>query len=146
MLGRFDRHAPQREFGLQLGMEQLDNGCLGRVAWVIDLYLPRKCRRNGAGTRLIESLMKLWEEAGVAAARATTTEVGFAAFTSWGFTRVQGELEDQLQPVHLLLPRDRASGESSSDNSSYAADSASASSKPSSLVATSITSLSASSR
>jgi GNAT superfamily N-acetyltransferase len=110
VLGRFDRYAPQREFGLQLGMEQLDNGRLGRVAWVIDLYLPRKCRRKGAGTRLIESLMKLWEEAGAAAARATTTEVGFAAFTSWGFTRVQGELEDQLQPVHLLLPRDIAFG------------------------------------
>lgn len=105
VLGRFDRHAPQREFGLQLGTEKLDNGRPGRVAWVIDLYLPKKCRRKGAGTRLIESLLELWEQAGVAAARATTTEVGFKAFTSWGFARIQGGLKDQLQPVHLLLPR-----------------------------------------
>ena len=103
VLGRFDRHAPQREFGLQLGTEKLDNGRLGRVAWVNDLYLPKKCRRKGAGTRLIESLLELWEQAGVAAARATTTGVGFAAFTSWGFAQLQGTLEDKLQPVYPLL-------------------------------------------
>jgi GNAT superfamily N-acetyltransferase len=105
VLGRFDRHAPQREFSLQLGMEKLDSGRLGRVAWVIDLYLPKKSRRKGAGTRLVESLLELWEQAGVVAARAITTEVGFAAFTSWGFAPVEDDQEDQLQPVNLLLPR-----------------------------------------
>lgn len=105
MFGRFDRHAPQREFGLQLGTEKLDNGHLGRVAWVIDLYLPKKCRRKGAGTRLMNSLVELWAQAGVAAARATTTEVGFAAFTSWGFAQVQDDPEDELKSVHLFLSR-----------------------------------------
>lgn len=105
VLGRFDRHEPQREFSLQLGTGNLDNSHLGRVAWVIDLYLPKKRRRKGAGTRLIQSLLELWEQAGVATARATTTEIGFAAFTSWGFARVQSNLEDELRSVHLLLPR-----------------------------------------
>jgi len=105
VLGRFDRHAPQREFGLQLGTETFDGGRLGRVAWVIDLYLPKKCRRKGAGTRLIESLLELWEQAGVGAARATTTEVGFVAFTSWGFAQVRDDLGHGLQSVKLLLPR-----------------------------------------
>jgi GNAT superfamily N-acetyltransferase len=105
VLGRFDRHAPQREFGLQLGTEKLDSGRLGRVAWVIDLYLPQKSRRKGAGTRLVKSLLELWEQAGVVAARAITTDVGFAAFTSWGFAPVEDDQEDQLQPVNLLLSR-----------------------------------------
>lgn len=105
VFGRFDRRAPQREFGLQLSLEEIEDGRLGRVAWVTDLYLPERRRRQGAGTRLMDSLLELWEGVGVSAARATTTDEGFAAFTSWGFERVRSDLEDSLWPVRLQLPR-----------------------------------------
>ena len=111
VFGRFDPHAPQREFGLRLGTEKLDEGRLGRVACVTDLYLPERCRRQGAGTSLIEALLELWERARVAAVRATTTEEGHAAFSSWGFSLATPDVPaDPLRPMRLRLPRVSANG------------------------------------
>jgi GNAT superfamily N-acetyltransferase len=106
VFGRFDRRAEKREFGLQLFTEAREGGSPGVVAWVIELYLPERCRRQGAGTILMETLLELWERIGVAEARATTVGDGQSAFPSWGFEPDPRPGRDHgLLPVRLWLPR-----------------------------------------
>lgn len=106
VFGRFNPRAPQREFGLQLFTEKLDDGRVGRVAWLIDLYLPERCRRQGAGTVLIDALLHLWEQIGVVEVRATTVGDGQPAFSSWGFAADPRHPPDHgLLPLRLRLPR-----------------------------------------
>jgi GNAT superfamily N-acetyltransferase len=105
--GRFNRRAHGREFGLHLVTEELEDRDLGRVAWLIELYLPERCRRQGVGTALMEALLQLWERIGVAEARATTVGDGQSAFLSWGFTAdPRHPPEGGLLPVCLRLPRE----------------------------------------
>lgn len=105
--GRFNRRAHGREFGLHLVTEELEDGHLGRVAWLIDPYLPERCRRQGVGTALMEALLDLWERVGVAEARATTVGDGQSALPSWGFVAdPRRPPEGGLLPVRLRLPRE----------------------------------------
>jgi len=105
--GRFNRRAHRREFGLHLVTEELEDGHLGRVAWLIELYLPERCRGQGVGTALMEALLQLWERVGVAEARATTVGDGQWAFPSWGFAAdPRHPREGGLLPVRLRLPRE----------------------------------------
>lgn len=105
--GRFNRRAHDREFGLHLVTEELEDGHLGRIAWLNELYLPERCRRQGVGTALMETLLQLWERVGVAEARATTVGDGQSAFPSWGFTAdPRHPPEGGLLPVCLRLPRE----------------------------------------
>jgi len=105
--GRFNRRAHGREFGLHLVTEEFEDGHLGRVAWLIELYLPERCRRQGVGTALMEALLQLWERIGVAEARATTVGDGQWAFPSWGFADDPRRLpEDGLVSVRLRRPRE----------------------------------------
>jgi GNAT superfamily N-acetyltransferase len=114
VFGRFDPRAREREFGLQLFTERSEDGRPVRVAWVIELYLPEGCRRQGAGTALMETLLELWERIGVAEARATTVGDGQLAFPSWGFEPDPRHPRDHsLLPLHLPLPRS-GTGESDS--------------------------------
>jgi GNAT superfamily N-acetyltransferase len=104
--GRFNRRAHGREFGLHLVTEELEDGHLGRVAWMIELYLPVRCRRQGVGTALMEALLQLWERVGVGEARATTVGDGQSAFPSWGFAAdPRHPSEDGLLSVRQRLPR-----------------------------------------
>src|SRR6478609_1410844 len=73
VLGRFDTKARQREFGLELGVEE-DRHV--RVAWLIDLYIPESRRNQGFGTRLMRDLVNLWGGVGVSEARLTATADG----------------------------------------------------------------------
>lgn len=103
--GRFDRCARGREFGVHLFVETQD-GRPALIAWVIDLYLPERCRRQGGGTVLMAALLELWERIGVLEVRATTAGDGQMAFPSWGFkTDPQGGPNHGLLPVRLALPR-----------------------------------------
>ena len=105
--GRFNRRAHGREFGLHLVTEEFEDGHLGRVAWLIELYLPERCRRQSVGTALMEALLQLWERIGVAEARATTVGDGQSAFPSWGFAAdPRHPPEGGLLPVRLRLPRE----------------------------------------
>jgi GNAT superfamily N-acetyltransferase len=104
--GRFNQRARGREFSLHLVTEELEDGHPGRVAWLIELYLPERCRHQGMGTALMETLLQLWERVGVAEARATTVGDGQLAFPSWGFAAdPRHPPEDGLLPVRLQLPR-----------------------------------------
>src|SRR4029077_6324987 len=115
--GRFDRRAHGREFGLHLVTEELEDRHLGRVAWLIELYLPERRRRQGVGTALMEALLDLWERVGVAEARATTVGDGQSAFPSWGFTAdPRHPPEDGLLPLRLPLPGNRYRGMNSRGN------------------------------
>jgi GNAT superfamily N-acetyltransferase len=108
--GRFDRRAREREFGVHLFVERQD-GRPALIAWVIDLYLPERCRRQGAGTVLMAALLELWERIGVTQARAITAGDGQLAFPSWGFEAdPQGGQNHGLLPVRLALPRQRYDG------------------------------------
>jgi GNAT superfamily N-acetyltransferase len=116
--GRFDRRAYEREFGAQLFAENSEDGGLARMAWVIELYLPERCRRRGAGTGLMEALLRLWEQVGVDEVRVTTVGDGQYAFPSWGFeSDPEGGPEDGLMPLRLVLPRNRQSARSGSTGS-----------------------------
>jgi hypothetical protein len=46
VFGRFDPRAAQREFGLEIGVEESRDT---RVAWLIDLYIPERRRIRGSG-------------------------------------------------------------------------------------------------
>jgi hypothetical protein len=110
VFGRFDPRAREREFGLQILTERAADGRPDRVAWLTDLYLPKGCRRQGAGTTLIEALIHLWERVGVIEVRATTAGDGQLAFPSWGFTAdPRHRLDHSLLPLHLRLPRQAVS-------------------------------------
>lgn len=103
--GRFDERPGERDFGLLLQPEEIDDGRLVRVAWLIDLYLPKSWRRRGAGTALMEVLLELWERIGVGAVRTTATAEGRLAYLSWGFSEMSnGGTEDGLTEMRLKLP------------------------------------------
>lgn len=104
--GRFDRRTREREFGLHLFVEMQDDARPGLIAWVIDLSLPERCRRQGAGTVLMAALLELWQRIGVLEVRATTAGDGQLAFPSWGFEAdPHGGPNHGLLPVRLALPR-----------------------------------------
>lgn len=102
VFGRFDPRADQREFGLEIGVEE---GRDARVAWLIDLYIPEGRRSQGFGTRLMSDLVELWGRIGVAEARLTATADGLPAYESWGFTadRSRDQPDVGLHPVRLKL-------------------------------------------
>lgn len=108
VFGRFDPRAREREFGLQLFTEKLDDGRVGRVAWLIDLYLPERWRGRGAGTALMGGLLELWETTGVGVVQTTATAEGRPAYLSWGFSEVADRgADDGLTEMRLKLPRAR---------------------------------------
>jgi len=102
VLGRFDTRARQREFGLELGVEEARHV---RVAWLIDLYIPESRRNQGFGTRLMRDLVNLWVEAGVSEARLTATADGLGAYECWGFVAddSRDRLEVDLHSMRLKL-------------------------------------------
>ncbi|HEU4599369.1 MAG TPA: GNAT family N-acetyltransferase [Solirubrobacterales bacterium] len=102
VLGRFDTRARQREFGLELGVEEARHV---RVAWLIDLYIPESRRNQGFGTRLMRDLVNLWAEAGVSEARLTATADGLGAYECWGFVAddSRDRLDVGLHPMRLKL-------------------------------------------
>ncbi len=115
--GRLNRRAHGREFSLHLVTEELEDGHLGRVAWLIELYLPERCRRQGVGTALMEALLQLWERIGVDEARATTVGDGQSAFPSWGFVAdPRRPPEGELLPLRLLFSGNRYRGMNSRGN------------------------------
>jgi GNAT superfamily N-acetyltransferase len=83
VFGRFDPRAEQREFGLEIGVEE---GRDARVARLIDLYIPESRRNQRFGTRLMSDLVDLWGRIGVTEAQLTATADGLPAYESWGFT------------------------------------------------------------
>jgi GNAT superfamily N-acetyltransferase len=105
VFGRFDRQARQREFGLQIGVEALAGGGRGRVAWLIDFYIPAGHRGQGHGTELMSGLLDLWARIGIAEARLTSTAEGLAAYESWGFVadRTRHQLDGGLHTVSLPI-------------------------------------------
>jgi GNAT superfamily N-acetyltransferase len=102
VLGRFDTKARQREFGLELGVEEARHV---RVAWLIDLYIPESRRDQGFGTRLMRDLVNLWGGVGVSEARLTATADGLLAYESWGFVAddSRDRLDVGLHPMRLKL-------------------------------------------
>lgn len=107
--GRFDERPGEHDFGLWLQPEETDDGRLVRVAWLIDLYLPERWRRRGAGTALMGVLLELWEATGFGVVRTTATTEGRPAYLSWGFSEVADQrVDDGLTEMRLVLPRTRA--------------------------------------
>lgn len=102
VLGRFDPKARQREFGLELGVEEARHV---RIAWLIDLYIPESRRDQGFGTRLMRDLVKLWGRVGVSEVRLAATTDGLPAYESWGFVAddSHNRLDFGLHPVRLKL-------------------------------------------
>lgn len=102
VFGRFDPRAEQREFGLEIGVEE---GRDARVAWLIDFYIPESRRNQRFGTRLMSDLVELWSLIGVTEARLTATADGLPAYESWGFTAddYRDELDVGLRPMRLQL-------------------------------------------
>jgi GNAT superfamily N-acetyltransferase len=102
VFGRFDPRAPQREFGLEIGVEA---GRDVRVAWLIDLYIPERQRNQRFGTRLMSDLVELWGRIGVTEARLTATTDSLPAYESWGFIAddSRDELDVGLRPMRLQL-------------------------------------------
>jgi len=102
VFGRFDPRAAQREFGLEIGVEESRDT---RVAWLIDLYIPERRRNQGFGSRLMSDLIDLWQRIGVTEARLTATADGLPAYESWGFTAddSRDELDVGLRPMRLQL-------------------------------------------
>jgi len=102
VLGRFDPGARQREFGLELGVEEARHV---RIARLIDLYLPESHRGQRFGTRLMRDLVDLWGRVGVSEIRLTATADGLPAYESWGF--VADHSHDRpdfgLHPMRLKL-------------------------------------------
>ena len=107
VFGWFDRNAPRREFGLQIYPDRSAAGTTVRVAWIIELYLPECCRREGAGTVVMDALIMLWKRMGLDEVRVTTVGDGQYAFPSWGFEPdPQRRRDDGLLPLRLTLSRD----------------------------------------
>lgn len=102
VLGRFDTKARQREFGLELGVEEARHV---RVARLIDLYIPESRREQGFGTRLVRDLVDLWGRVGVSEVRLTATADGLPAYESWGFAADDSHdrLDVGLYPMRLKL-------------------------------------------
>lgn len=106
--GRFEEVPGEPDFRLWLQPEEVDDGRVVRVAWLIDLFLPERWRRRGAGTALMAGLVELWERVGVDAARATATAEARPAYLSWGFSEVGGRgFGGGLSEMRLELPRTR---------------------------------------
>lgn len=108
VFGWFDRDAQRREFGLQIHPERSAACTTVGVARMIELYLPERTRREGAGTALMDALIMLWERVGLDEVRMTTVGDGQYAFPSWGFEPdPRRGPDDGLLPLRLALPRDR---------------------------------------
>jgi hypothetical protein len=102
--GRFNRRARSRGrgFGLHLITEEMEDGHLGRVAWLIELYLPERCQ-PGSGDRADGRAAGLWEQVGVAEARTTMVGNGQSAFPSWGFAADPPPARTR-RPISEILP------------------------------------------
>lgn len=110
VFGRFDPRAGNREFGLELTTERQSDGSAGRVARLVDFYVPEKRCREGHGTRLINALVELWEAIGVTEVKVWASEEGYPAYICWDFVRDPTEGGDEpLASMHLRLPRSMAS-------------------------------------
>ncbi len=96
VLGRFDPEARQREFGLELGVEEARHV---RIARLIDLYLPESHCGQRFGTRLMRNLVDLWGQVGVSEVLLAATADGLPAYESWGFVA-----DDTHEPDFGLHP------------------------------------------
>lgn len=115
VFGRFDRRAREREFGLQIFSEDAVEGDSTHVAWLIDLYLPERRRRQGAGTSLMEALLMLWGRMGVDEVRVMAAGDGQWAFPTWGFDPDPHRSPDGvILPLRLALPRSMSAPQSGS--------------------------------